>query len=113
VVKYLAGKYPHVRAVRFTNSVEKQDFKDGFGTLLFARFVPEYPCTVRDKRSTMNDEDFWADVFGQPSPFDEAVELDECFGISAPDPCPECGSSVACGYDSEGRPMMHIVERDE
>jgi hypothetical protein len=72
-----------------------------------------YRCTVRDKRCTMNDEEFWDDVFGMPDPFAEEVALDECFGIDTPNPCPECGASVACGYDSEGRPMMHIVERDE
>jgi len=73
-------------------------------------------CRVRDKRRTMNDEDFWADVFGEQLgyPLTEAQELDECFGIEAPNPCPECGAVVACGYDSEGRPMIHVVEdKDE
>jgi hypothetical protein len=70
-------------------------------------------CIVREKRRTMNDEEFWADVFGMPEPLTEAQELDECFGIEAPNPCPECGSIVACGYDSEGRPMIHVVEEND
>lgn len=72
-------------------------------------------CTVREKRRTMNEEDFWWDVFGQPEyePLTEAQELDECFGIDAPTPCPECGATVACGYDSEGRPMIHVVEETD
>lgn len=80
--------------------------------------VDAYPCSVRAKRAAMTDDEFWQDVSDtlgiNTRPEDlEALELDECFGISAPSPCPECGSTVACGYDSEGRPMMHIVERDD
>ena len=70
-------------------------------------------CHVREKRRTMNDEEFWADVFGEPDPLNEAQELDECFGIEAPNPCPECGSVTACAYDSEGRPMIHVVEESD
>lgn len=25
------------------------------------------------------------------------------------DPCPVCGSDDACGYDSEGRPLIHAL----
>jgi hypothetical protein len=77
------------------------------------------PCTVRDRRSTMNDDEFWEDVSNTlgwnttPDQLQEAVELDECFGIDAPNPCPECGSVVACGYDSEGRPMIHVIEETD
>lgn len=81
--------------------------------------VYTYPCTVRDRRSTMTDDEFWGDVSDMlginttPEQLQEALELDECFGISAPNPCPECGASVACGYDSEGRPMIHVVEEKD
>lgn len=83
------------------------------------RFYPEYPCTVRAKRSTMTDGEFWEDVSNTlgwnttPEQLQEAMELDECFGIDAPSPCPECGSVVACGYDSEGRAMIHVIEEDK
>ena len=70
-------------------------------------------CRVRDKRRTMSDEEFWWDVFGQDDYLTEAQELDECFGIDAPNPCPECGATVACGYDSQGRPMIHVVEEKD
>lgn len=83
-------------------------YEDGVVAIEF-----KHACIVRDKRKTMNDEEFWDDVFGTPDPFQEAVELDECFGIDAPTPCPECGSTVACGYDSEGRPMIHVVEEEK
>lgn len=82
-------------------------YEDGVVVIEYA-----HSCLVRDKRKTMNDEEFWDDVFGIPDPFQEAVEL-ECFGIDAPTPCPECGSNVACGYDSQGRPMIHVVEEDK
>jgi hypothetical protein len=86
----------------------------GYGYVVIdARTNEPVPCLVREKRRTMSEEEFWDDVFGQPDPLDEAAELDQCFGISAPNPCPECGSVVACGYDSEGRPMIHVVEPDE
>lgn len=28
------------------------------------------------------------------------------------DPCPECGERYACGYDAEGRPMVHVLMLD-
>lgn len=27
-------------------------------------------------------------------------------------PCTVCGSSTSCGYDDEGRPMIHATERE-
>lgn len=29
------------------------------------------------------------------------------------DPCPECGSRGACGYDEQGRPMIHTTQGDD
>lgn len=80
---------------------------------------PVYPegvylpmCAVRDRRSTMNDAEFWADVFPQPEYEPQEPDMD-CFGVDSPNPCPECGSIVACGYDSEGRPMIHVVQEGD
>lgn len=87
-------------------------YEDGVVAIEF-----EHACIVREKRSTMSDDEFWEDVFGtgtwEPYPFDEDDEIEKCFGIDAPTPCPECGSTVACGYDSEGRPMIHVVEETD
>jgi len=69
-----------------------------------------YECSSRERRRTMSDDEFWADVYGDP--LSVAQELDECFGIDAV-PCPECGSAGACGYDSLGRPMIHAVTDDD
>lgn len=33
--------------------------------------------------------------------------------VYVPTPCHVCGSVTACGYDSEGRPMIHTVEDTE
>lgn len=70
-------------------------------------------CTVRERRSTMTDDEFWNDVYPQPDPFAEEIALDECFGIDSPNPCPECGAVGACGNDMQGRPWIHVVEGDE
>lgn len=29
------------------------------------------------------------------------------------DPCPMCGERYACGYDAEGRPLVHVLLLDE
>lgn len=72
----------------------------------------QYPCTVRAKRAAMTDDEFWADVY-LTDPYDEDGEIEKCIGIDGATPCPECGSTVACGYDSEGRPMIHVVEDEQ
>lgn len=80
-----------------------------------ARIRPSHDCLNRARRAAMTDEAYWDDVArsliggttwaeeGLP-PEEESINLD---------PCPECGSMVACGYDSEGRPMIHVIEEDE
>lgn len=88
-------------------------YEDGVVAIEF-----QHACIVRDKRRSMNDEEFWADVFGEgtvvePYPYDEDGELEKCLGIDAPNPCPECGATGACGNDSEGRPWIHVVESEE
>lgn len=71
-----------------------------------------HPCQVREKRAGMSDEEFWDDVFPQSEYEPEGPDMD-CTGIDSLNPCPECGSVVACGYDSEGRPMIHVVQEDD
>ena len=59
----------------------------------------------------MSDADFWAHVYPQPEPPDiddnEPDEFDRY-----PEACPECGSFTACGYDDEGRPMIHVTTEE-
>jgi hypothetical protein len=82
-------------------------YEDGVVAIEF-----QHACIVRDKRRSMSNEEFWEDVFG--TGVWEPVEPDwDCVGIDSPNPCPECGSTGACGYDSEGRPMIHTVQEDD
>ena len=73
-------------------------------------------CPEYDYRDGLSDQEFWdrtiasldamrdQDYYDGPEP--------DLFPISG-EPCPECGESGPCGYDSEGRPMIHIVSEDE
>jgi hypothetical protein len=67
-----------------------------------------FPEAVR--RAEVTDAEFWERVLGagthhEPDDYDpshEAVDSDV-----AASPCPECGASGACDWDSEGRPLIH------
>lgn len=73
----------------------------------------KYPCTEQSLRQTMTDAEFWDHVFNR---FDTYHEYDFTFDRYDPladntvigVPCSMCGSIDACGYDSEGNPMIHI-----
>jgi hypothetical protein len=65
----------------------------------------------------MTDEEFWqrvadnlnpnqGDDFGHPDQWD-GPDLDAAMGLPA---CGVCGSDGACGYDTEGRPLIHATE---
>jgi hypothetical protein len=69
-----------------------------------------YPCPKREARSQMTDEEFWTDVtesFLQI--MDEPIDDFDLDDSHLPYPCPVCRSVEACGYDSEGRPMIHSI----
>jgi len=83
-------------------------YEDGIVAVEF-----DHACIVRDKRRMLNDEEFWDDVFGMPDPFAVEEPDMDCIGIDSPTPCPECGATGACGNDSEGRPMIHVVQEDD
>lgn len=71
-------------------------------------------CPEGRGRSLMSDDDFWAHVLlgEQPEYFeDDEPDLDQTTGQN--EPCPECGERGACGYDMEGRPMIHTTQDDE
>jgi hypothetical protein len=74
-------------------------------------------CPELEVLATMTDEEFWAHVFQNEgfgpdeddyAPDREDLEL-ERVGLQTAPPCPECGTIGACGYDDEGRPMIHAV----
>ena len=76
-------------------------------------------CREADARDTMSDENFWHHVLVAPfsnhadeNAYDWSVEqYSEAAQIQVP--CPECGGFGACGYDAEGRPLIHATFRDE
>lgn len=46
--------------------------------------------------------------FVDDNPDDDVVDLDE--HVDDRPPCPDCGATGACAYDSEGRPMIHVAD---
>ena len=72
-------------------------------------------CPEHDYREGLSDEEFWDHVYSNlPGHYGEDFDGPEpdMFPISG-EPCPECGETGPCGYDNEGRPMIHIVSEDE
>ena len=74
-------------------------------------------CPEADERDAMSDDEFWAHVaknLGMPDPDDlpdwDGPDLD--VAVSR-EPCPTCGADGACGWDSEGRPLIHATEGDD
>lgn len=73
-------------------------------------------CPEAWERATEDEEAFWERVARNltpvpfaPDPTDD-IEIDP--QVRA-DPCAECGSTTACAYDAEGRPLIHAVEHDD
>lgn len=72
-------------------------------------------CPEAGLRAAMSDGEFWEHVYGgarhgesdEPDPSHEAIDAD----LTAP--CPECGEFGACGYDAEGRPLIHAINKDD
>lgn len=68
-------------------------------------------CPEAAERDALSDTEYWARVLG----YGPDVEGDEDFVATVAEltPCPECGSLVACAYDTEGRALMHVLDHDE
>jgi hypothetical protein len=70
-------------------------------------------CPEAAERAAMSDDEFWEHVLHVNDGPDhdpgipDDIEMAELF---LADPCPECGSRGACGYDQEGRPMIHAID---
>lgn len=71
-------------------------------------------CASSPEAQAMPEEDFWDAVFSHhqgPEPDDEDLsDQHPLFAEMAP--CRECGEMGPCGFDVEGRPMVHL-ERDD
>lgn len=65
----------------------------------------------------MIDEEFWDDVavaLQGPAPLPDEDDLREIAqGYDQHAPCTECGSTTACGWDAEGRPLFHQQKDDD
>lgn len=66
-------------------------------------------CPEADLRDAMTDEQFWAHVYRQEDGPDYDIPEDYEVPIQL-GPCPVCHELGACGYDAEGRPMIHVQE---
>ena len=61
-------------------------------------------------RSVMTDAEFWEHVFGG-APMEPEVDFDaddDADRIRVP--CSLCGEFGACGYDEQGRPLIHATD---
>lgn len=75
-------------------------------------------CPEAEMRAAMTDAEFWEHVFHGDDGPDDPADIDESYRSAFghwPDlpvtPCEVCGSAEeACGYDTEGRPMIHTSE---
>lgn len=73
-------------------------------------------CPERAMRDAMTDDEFWAHVADglspeQPDEYNPDHDALDA-GLTA-EPCPECGATGACGWDDEGRPMLHAIPDDD
>lgn len=69
-------------------------------------------CSEAGLRAAMSDAEFWAHVLHVDDGADYEPDVPdhiEMAELRLADPCPECGSTGACGYDDMGRPMIHSV----
>lgn len=75
----------------------------------------EDTCSLATFSDALDDGDFWEWVFHRRLPTDPHPDDgdDQYFDIPElhdQQQCPECGEYGACGYDAEGRPMVHVTK---
>lgn len=75
--------------------------------------TPERLCPEAEFRESLDDGDFWEYVLNGVLPGEEPFDHgpyddgpDELDLMTAA-PCEVCGATGACGWDDEGRPMVH------
>lgn len=72
-------------------------------------------CPEFAARAAMTDDQFWDHVLKsqQPVEVDPSDDPIDPPAIDEIRSCPECGERGACGYDTEGRPMIHVLTKEE
>lgn len=73
-------------------------------------------CPDAEYRASLSEDDFWPYVLLGQRPGDEPDEgpdMDDPLFTDQGSACPECGEFGACAYDSEDRPMIHVIESDD
>jgi hypothetical protein len=70
-------------------------------------------CPEGEYRSQFTDEEFWAYVYSYDDTFPDNFDPPGCNEPEIDTPCTVCRELKACSYDIEGRPMIHIENRDD
>ena len=81
----------------------------------FMQVDPDRPfrhlCPEADMRDRMDDGEFWEHVLHGNPLWDAPIDIDDIPHI-IDTPCPVCGDTGPCGYDSDGLPYIHVEEAD-
>lgn len=69
-------------------------------------------CSEAEMRDAMDDGEFWAHVLQPNEGPDDGYDPDDDWNAPPPDdivmnPCEVCGEWGPCGYDAEGRILIH------
>lgn len=67
---------------------------------------------VLNGTAQMTDAEFWEHVYGGDRPEPDYEPPDDIGAPGYPQPCPVCNATAACGYDQDGRPMIHAIDTD-
>lgn len=69
-------------------------------------------CASSPEAQALPETEFWSKVYERKyAALDLEYEVAEEEALSV-SPCGVCGSTTACGYDSEGRPMIHCTSEE-
>ena len=67
-------------------------------------------CASSPEAALLDDGEFWHRVFNR----DDDYEFDDTPALpSLASPCPLCGSAGACGYDEQGRALIHSLNEED
>ena len=70
-------------------------------------------CPESAERAALTDDEFWERVQRRPETVYDATDEPKIDPEVSSGPCPECGETGACAWDSEGRPLIHATNHDE